>query len=327
MAAAVVAAGTALAARTASAEESIPAPATPGAVDAFPVEVPNAFGTAVIPAQPQRVVTLGWADADVPLALGVVPVGVRQFTAAMERGVGRWAEDRLGDATPHVFEAGVDVDLEVLVGLDPDLITAVQTGADEEQYQTFTAIAPTLGLPVGATPNGVPWQTTTRTIATGLGYAAEGERLVAETEQLLADTAAAHPEYAGKTVSVLLAYNDKLGFWTTADTRVQLVSGIGLEPSAYIKDAGTGTFFEDISLERVADLEADAVIFLSYLASTLDELKDQYPVIATMQAVTEGRAIAIDDMDLNLGLSIASVLSIPFAVDGLTRKLAEIIPA
>ena len=87
------------------------------------------------------------------------------------------------------------------------------------------------------------------------------------------------------------------------------------------------SFFVDISLERTQDLEADVVIFLSYLSSSLDELKEQYPTVAAMKAVSEGRAIAIDDEDLTLGLSIASVLSIPFAIDGLAGRLNEIIPA
>lgn len=309
------------------AQDATPVAAPTGERDAFPIEVPNSFGVATIPAPPERVVTLGWADADVPLALGIVPVGVRQFTADMTRGVGAWAEDRLGDQTPFIFAAGEDVDLEALVGLEPDLITAVQTGADADMYQKLSAIAPTLGLPVDATPNGVPWQTTTRTIATGLGLSAEGERLVQETEEFLANAAADHPEFAGKTVSVVLAYNGDLGFWTTADTRVQLVTALGFEPSAFVKDAGTDAFFQDISLERVADLDADVVIFLSYLASTLDELKEQYPVLSSVPAVAEGRAIAIDTMDLNLGMSIASVLSIPFSVAGLAERLNEIIPA
>ena len=56
------------------------------------MEIPNAFGTAVIPAVPERVVVIGFTEADTVLALGTVPVGIQQFVTLLRlrrRSVGR----------------------------------------------------------------------------------------------------------------------------------------------------------------------------------------------------------------------------------------------
>ena len=42
----------------------------------FPVSVTHQFGTTTVDAAPKAVVSLGWADADALLALGVVPTGI-----------------------------------------------------------------------------------------------------------------------------------------------------------------------------------------------------------------------------------------------------------
>src|SRR5262245_17060518 len=66
------------AAPAASAASAAPgsASSTPAA-DAFPVTIEHKYGKAEIPAAPQRVVTVGFSDQDALLALGVVPVGIR----------------------------------------------------------------------------------------------------------------------------------------------------------------------------------------------------------------------------------------------------------
>lgn len=47
---------------------------------AFPVTIKHAFGETTIEKAPERVATVGWANHEVPLALGVVPVGMSKTT-------------------------------------------------------------------------------------------------------------------------------------------------------------------------------------------------------------------------------------------------------
>ena len=50
--------------------------AAAGSSENFPVVIEHALGTTTIPEQPERVATVAWANHEVPLALGVVPVGM-----------------------------------------------------------------------------------------------------------------------------------------------------------------------------------------------------------------------------------------------------------
>src|SRR5687768_7757857 len=47
---------------------------------AYPVTVAHAHGETTIEKAPTRIATIGWADADVVTALGVVPVGAPKIT-------------------------------------------------------------------------------------------------------------------------------------------------------------------------------------------------------------------------------------------------------
>src|SRR3712207_1067317 len=74
-----------------------------GSGDAFPVTVETAFGAVEVPEEPQRVVALGWSDAETALALGVQPVGASDWLGFGGEGVGPWAEGRYDEA-PEIIE-------------------------------------------------------------------------------------------------------------------------------------------------------------------------------------------------------------------------------
>ena len=62
--------------------------------EAFPVTITHGLGEAVIPAEPQRIVTIGWITQDVVLALGEVPVGIPlQEWGGDENGILPWVAD------------------------------------------------------------------------------------------------------------------------------------------------------------------------------------------------------------------------------------------
>src|SRR3712207_2934979 len=76
---------------------------SPASGGAFPVTVETAFGPVEIPEEPQRVVALGWSDAETALALGVQPVGASDWLGFGGEGVGPWAEGRYDEA-PEIIE-------------------------------------------------------------------------------------------------------------------------------------------------------------------------------------------------------------------------------
>ena len=63
----------------------------------MPVTVTHAFGTTTIEKRPTRIATVGWGNHEVPLALGVVPVGMSKATWGDDDadGVLPWVEKRI----------------------------------------------------------------------------------------------------------------------------------------------------------------------------------------------------------------------------------------
>ncbi len=83
---------------------------------AFPVTIEHKFGSVTIPAEPQRVIALGYSEVDPILALGVKPIAVREwFGESVDAGlilpfvgmVGRLLSGLFGLAGYAVFSVSV----------------------------------------------------------------------------------------------------------------------------------------------------------------------------------------------------------------------------
>ena len=132
-------------------------PATPprpagASSSAFPVTIEHAFGETTIEAKPERVATVAWANHEVPLALGVVPVGMGEATWGDDDddGVLPWVEDKLeelGADTPVLFDETDGIDFEAVADTEPDVILASYSGLTQEDYDTLSKIAPVVAYP------------------------------------------------------------------------------------------------------------------------------------------------------------------------------------
>src|ERR671916_998438 len=160
---------------------------------AFPVTVETAFGDVEIPEEPQRVVALGWSDAETALALGVQPVGASDWLALGGEGVGPWAEGRYDEA-PEIIET-LEPSLEAVAALQPDLILDTRSPATQERYDQLRQIAPTVGVPEGVTQYQTTWQQQLDLVGRALGGEEQADELQAEVEQQFTAAVAAHPEF------------------------------------------------------------------------------------------------------------------------------------
>lgn len=109
---------------------------------------------------------------------------------------------------------------------------------------------------------------------------------------------------------------------TTADTRMQVATALGLIPSGYTAGLGQTKFFVELSDELVNNADADVVILLTREDLSAADALEQYPAIGRSTFAAENRLVIVEDSKVSLALSHASVLSIPFAVDGLVPLLA-----
>jgi iron complex transport system substrate-binding protein len=291
---------------------------------AFPITIDHAYGTTTIEAQPERVATVAWANHEVPLALGIVPVGMSKATWGDDDGDGvlPWVEDsldELGAETPVLFDETDGIDFEAVADTAPDVILAAYSGLTQDDYDTLSKIAPVVAYP------DVAWGTSLEQMitlnSTALGLAAEGEQLIADLKTEIDDALAAHPGLAGK--KLLFSYIDptdlsQIGFYTIYDTRPGFIAGLGLPVPAVVEEesAGTDAFYLTVSSEQ-ADRFADVDVFVTYGeadGAIVAQLQAD-PLLATIPAVASG-AIAILENSTPLAASAnPSPLSIGWGID------------
>lgn len=284
----------------------------------FPVTVEHSLGSTTIEREPSRIVTLGATDADIVLALGVEPVGIRS-PYGFERGVGPWAEDEL-TGSPTVL--GREIDYETVAALEPDLIVNVFADGEQAAHDILTRIAPTVALPSGARPFAPTWQDSTRLIAQSLGRPADGERLVEGTEDYLAIVAAANPEYAGATLTYLDVQAGQAYVGSQDATAVELMGELGFQSVPFVRDLSPDRTQNLVSPELISEVDADVLLVYS-IGSTDEEAVTSTPGLADLDAVRDDRTYFLPD----LSLSAPSVLSIPYGIDALVPFLQAAVPS
>jgi iron complex transport system substrate-binding protein len=286
-----------------------PAPAASGS---FPVTLQHAFGPTTVPAAPARVVAVGFNDADFLLALGVVPVGVRDFVGAYDEAKRPWAQQALGGAQPEVVGAG-DVEFEKVAALQPDLIMGVYSFMDQNTYDTLSRIAPTVAPPTTG-DTAATWQEQTRTTGKALGREQQAEEVVAATEQVFADARAANPQLAGKQVAVDLVVEGVHYLLGADDLRSQVFQGLGVTVPPTT---------ETLSDETLSRLDGDAIVVIG---ATQAQLAGN-AVFQNLAAVRSGKTVYTGgyESDFAGAIGFGSPLSLPVAVDDITPQLAAVL--
>lgn len=272
------------------------------AATAYPITIEHAFGTTVLEAKPERIATVAWANHEVPLALGVVPVGFARanFGDDDDDGLLPWVKaklDELGAETPVLFDEGDGIDFEAVAATEPDVILAAYSGLSQADYDTLSQIAPVVAY--ADYPWSTDWRDMIRLNSAGLGMAAEGDALIADIEGEIADALADHPELKGKSAMFVTHLNpfdlSTINFYTPNDTRVKFFADLGLvDPSSVVKASEPGKFSGSVSAEQI-DAFNDVDIAVTYgdaaliTALKLNPLLAKLPVVANEALVVLGQ--------------------------------------
>ena len=300
--------------------------------DTFPVTVEHAYGETTIESEPERVATVAWANHEVPLALGIVPVGMSKATWGDDddNGVLPWVEDKLEELdaeTPVLFDETEGIDFEAVADTAPDVILASYSGITQEEYDTLSKIAPTIAYP------DIAWGTSMEDMITmnseALGKAAEGQQLVADLDAEIAEKFAAHPDIAGK--SGMFAFIDptdmsQVGFYTTHDTRPAFLEQLGMTTPPVVSDASAGSeeFYLSTSAEQADDF-ADVDVMITYGDTEGEMLKQLQadPLISQIPAIARGSVVMLEDSTPLAAAANPSPLSIGWALDDYLDLISE----
>ena len=304
--------------------------AAAGSSENFPVVIEHALGTTTISEQPERVATVAWANHEVPLALGVVPVGMAAANFGDDDGNGMlpWVEEKLDelDAEPPVlFDETDGIDFEAVADTDPDVILAAYSGLTQEDYDTLSEIAPVVAYPEDAWSTS--WRDVIRFNAQGLGLEAEGDALVTELETEITEAARQYPELAG-TETMFLTHVDPtdlstVNFYTANDTRAAFFTDLGLDtPDAVARASEAGDFSGSISAEQLDQFD-DVELIVTYGDRELVETLRADPLLSQMPAVRNDAIVFLDGNGPMGTAANPTPLAISWVLDDYVAQLAE----
>jgi len=291
--------------------------------NAFPVTIEHKFGTMRVASPPKRVVTVGYNEQDFVLALGVKPVGLREWFGDQPKATWSWARDELGAADPEVLPTA-ELNFEQIAALRPDLIVGVYSGMTKADYSKLSKIAPTLAQTEEYADLAMPWQEQFMLTGRALGREDRARQIVGEIEDRFAKARREHPEF--EQVVAPFAYyeeNGKFGAYASTDPHIRFLSSLGFGKSAEIDELAGDQVFTVLSNERLRLLDRDVLVMLKApetAASRTELLKN--PLYRRLDAVRERRDV-YPDVETVAALSYSSPLSLPQAIDAMVPQLAE----
>ena len=298
--------------------------------DEFPITIEHALGETVIEEAPERVVTIGWGNLDVPLALGIAPVGVSKPTygATDENGLFYWTNEAfaaLGVEDPNVFDDTDGLDFEAINNAEPDLILAVYSGISAEEYEQLSEIAPTVAYTTEAWATS--WQDLTMDNAKALGKEAEAAALVEDVEALIKEKAAEYPQIEGLTAAYCYFDTSNLGsfyVYMPKDPRASYLVDLGLDLPQNIRDLDDGSFFfMTVSSENIDVLNDLDLIITWGESDTLDVLQGD-PLVSQVPAIERGSVVFLSlDTSLISASCTPTTLSIEATIDEYLEAISE----
>ncbi|WP_342573785.1 iron-siderophore ABC transporter substrate-binding protein [Solibacillus sp. FSL K6-1781] len=297
----------------------------------YPIVIKHALGETVIEEKPERVATIAWANHDVALALGVVPVG---FSAANygvqdESGMLPWTAEKLkalGEENPNIYQDTDGLDFEAISDSNPDVILAAYSGLTQEEYDTLSEIAPVVAYP--ETPWVITWRDQILFNAKGMGMEEEGKQLIADTEKLIQDKANEFPEIKGKKAAFGM-FNatdlSKFYIYTPADPRGELLEELGMEYPESIKAQvqDESSFYIELSAEN-ADALNDAEILIAYGDDNTLKALQADPILGEVPAIKNGTVLIIPDNTPLAAAGNPNPLSIQYTIDEYVSLISEV---
>ena len=307
-------------------EPAVASPSGSSSGGPFPVSVPTVFGDVQVPAEPKRIVTVGVTEQDALWALGLAPVGVTEWYGGYPSAAWPWAEQAASaaGAAPEVLTTSDGFDFESIAALRPDLIIGINAGTTKKDWNTLSAIAPTVAQPGKQAWFG-PWQVEAGNVGLAVGKPDEVAQLIAGVTDKYQQAAEAHPEFAGKKAVFLQnAFYDGAAVAYPEGLSTEFLTSFGFTIPEVLKEyAGSGdspqAFIPKEDLVDALD-EADVLVWATEADEDVTKLEKD-PIFQQLRATKEGRNVYTGGV-LSGAIYFTSLLSLPYVVDELTPMLA-----
>lgn len=249
-------------------------------------------GTVEVPADPQRIVSVGYEEQQMILHFGKVPLMVRDYTEGTQPfGVWPWDAEYLEGAEPETFVD--DLPYERIAELEPDLIMAVNGGLEPDQYERLTEIAPTVAQPVGYGPWDAPTEVQFLFVGEVFGMEDEAQQMLDDTDEMLADIAADHPEWSEMTAATLSIWPPIINADNIEHGRGQMLAALGFQEITedvlpYEEDYPT------VPIEQIDLLDNVDILLWMDFSNDPEAMMDTLPLRDALVAHEEGREIYVN---------------------------------
>ncbi len=292
--------------------------------EASDIAIAHIYGETVLSSVPEKVVSVGWSEHETVLALGVVPVAVRDYWNHndMPFATGSWVPDmvreKLMAAEPVVLSN--ELDFEAIAALAPDVIVGVTSNMTEEEYNILAQIAPTIAQSGEYVNFGTPWQVVTRILGEVLGKTDEAEQVISGIHNRMDGIKARHPEFVGASAAVAFVYSNQLGTFTSQAPESRLLQQLGFVIPPEYDEMADNSHVVFLSDERLDLLDTGVIISVGVSDEALQDIRD-FPLRDTLTASAEGREFFMDKI-YTRAFGYSSPSSIAFLLDILESGLA-----
>lgn len=288
----------------------------------FPVTVRHSLGETTIGAPPKRIVSLGLNDQDFLYALGIAPVGVREWWGRKPYATWPWAENRRRELGAKPAEAiGRAVDPEWVLALDPDLIVATYGELDVATYSKLSRIAPVVVAPEGYRRWSAPWEAQLRLLdlATS-GTTEKAEAIISNLRGKEAELRHRYPQFQGKNASLADMRDGQFTLWSRGSAVGRFLQGLGFVFPERLEALSDDTGWIRLSFEQADLMDLDLVIWPNGRRADIESVT----AYRNLRLFREERSVWLNpDSDLAAALWFQSPLSIDFALDRIAPLLAQ----
>ncbi|SIS00852.1 iron-siderophore ABC transporter substrate-binding protein [Williamsia sterculiae] len=298
---------------------------SPASSSVAPARVTHKYGSTEVPANPRRVVTLGYTDQEPVLGLGVKPVGVVDFFGERPYGKWPWEASIWAGQQPTIVGERDTYNFGKIASLEPDLILGMYSGMTKADYDKLSGIAATVAQPVGHADFAAPWTVITQLAGDALGRRAQADRAIAAVQAEFTTARDAHPQWKGQTVAVVEpAKVDEWAVFGAGDPKLQFTEGLGFTVFPAVRAFNPGGDVKNVSTERLDTIDADRVIFLIDTGDQTEQQVRENTLFRTLKVARTNCATFLPfeaEPPIGAALAFNSIISIPYGIDQVVARL------
>ncbi len=213
------------------------------------------------------------------------------------------------------------IDFELLAKTKPDVILAPWSGITNADYEKLSKIAPVVAVPKGKTDYGLNWDERALLYGKVLGKTDKAKQKISVIKNKLNQVVNTHKKWKNKNIAIAYIYGKQLGIYGKSSIEVKILEAFGFQLPKNIDDVVKEKVTVPISQEKIELLNTDILVWIE--AQNNYEYTKKIVGRKMLTAVKKKSEIFLDTLEVG-AFSHSSLLSLPYAIDSLTKKIEKV---